>query len=302
MKAIVYKDYGGSEVLRLAEVEEPHAGPGQVRLKVMAVGVNGLDYKIRHGWLQQVFPVTFPVIPGMEAAGVVDEVGEGVTGISVGDEVMGMTTTGCYAQYALAADVALKPAALDWESAAALPAAVQTSHGVLDVLKVTRGETLLIHGAAGVVGSAGVQLAVGLGVTVIGTASEANHDYLRSLGAVPVVYGDGLVERVHAVAPQGIDAVYDAAGYDALAASVLLRGGTTDRVVTIADQRAAELGVEFFMGTPGPFAAELADYARLAADGQLRIRIDRSFPLADAAEAEELSEAGHPRGKLILLP
>jgi NADPH:quinone reductase-like Zn-dependent oxidoreductase len=302
MKAVVYEEYGGSEVLRLADVEEPHAGPGQVRLKVMAVGVNPLDHKIRRGWLQHLHPVTFPVTPGAEAAGIVDEVGEGVTGISVGDEVMGFTETGCYAEYALATDVAPKPAGLDWDSAAALPVAAETSDRVLDLLKVTAGETLLIHGAAGVVGSVGVQLAVLRGATVIGTASETNHEYLRSLGAIPVAYGDGLVDRVRAAASQGVDAVFDAAGHDALEASVELRGGTTDRVITIADMRAAELGVTFAVGTGRVFGSGLADYARLAADGRLRVRIDRSLPLADAAPAQDLSEAGHPRGKVILYP
>ncbi|MCK9902635.1 NADPH:quinone reductase [Parafrankia colletiae] len=302
MKAIVYEEYGGPEVLRLAEVEEPHAAPGQVRLKIVAVGVNPIDYQIRRGWLQQVFPVTFPAVPGTEAAGIVDEVGEGVTDISVGDEVLGFTVTGAYAEYALAVDVAPKPAGLGWESAVALPAAAETSHRVLDTLKVTVGETLLVHGAAGVVGSVGVQLAVARGATVIGTASEGNHDYLRSLGVTPVTYGDGLADRVRAAAPQGIDAVYDAAGYNVLEASIELRGGTTDRIVTIADMRAAELGITLSTGPSLQFQPALADYARLAADGRLRLRIDRSFPLADAAKAQELSEAGHPRGKLVLRP
>ncbi|MCK9930315.1 NADP-dependent oxidoreductase [Frankia sp. Mgl5] len=302
MKAIVYEEYGGPEVLRLAEVEEPHAAPGQVRLKIVAVGVNPIDHKIRRGWLQQVFPVTFPAVPGTEAAGIVDEVGEGVTDISVGDEVLGFTVTGAYAEYALAVDVAPKPAGLGWESAAALPAAAETSHRVLDTLKVTGGETLLVHGAAGVVGSVGVQLAVARGATVIGTASEANHDYLRSLGVTPVAYGDGLADRVRAAAPQGIDAVYDATGYNVLELSIDLRGGTTDRIVTIADMRAAELGITLSTGPSLQFQPTLADYARLAADSRLRVRIDRSFPLADAAKAQELSEAGHPRGKLVLRP
>jgi NADPH:quinone reductase-like Zn-dependent oxidoreductase len=189
-----------------------------------------------------------------------------------------------------------KPARLDWQSAAALPTATETSDRVLDLLTVTDGETLLIHGAAGVVGSVGVQLAVARGATVIGTASEANHDYLRALGAVPVVYGDGLTERVRAAAPQGIDAVFDTAGHSALEASIELRGATTDRIVTIADMRAAELGVTFAAGTARPFGPALADYARRVADGRLRVRIDRSLPLADAARAQDLREAGHARG------
>ena len=192
-----------------------------------------------------------------------------------------------------------KPAGLGWELAAALPVAVETSDRVLDALKVTGGETLLVHGAAGVVGSVGVQLAVTRGATVIGTSSETNHDYLRSLGAVPVTHGDGLLGRVRAAAPQGIDAVYDATGYDVLELSMELRGGTTDRIVTIADMWAAKLGIAFSAGGRRPWP-ELADYARLAASGRLRVRIAQSFPLADARKAHERAAEGHAQGKIVL--
>jgi NADPH:quinone reductase-like Zn-dependent oxidoreductase len=306
VKAVIYEEYGDSEVLRLAEVEDPHAGPGQVRVKNMAVGVNPIDFKIRRGWLQHIFPQTFPAVPGLEVAGIVDEVGEDVTGVSVGDEVLGFTVTGvsgAYAQYALAlaGNVAPKPAGLDWELAAAVPIAIETSDRVLDLLKVTGGETLLLLGASGVVGAVGVQLAVARGVTVIGTGSEANHDYLRSLGAIPVTYGDGLADRVRTAASQGIDAVYDA-GHDDLAVAIELRGGTTDRIVNVTGIRAAELGVTMSNGPRHQFGPALADYARFVADGRLNVRIDRSLPLADAAQAQDRSEAGHPRGKLILRP
>jgi NADPH:quinone reductase-like Zn-dependent oxidoreductase len=136
---------------------------------------------------------------------------------------------------------------------------------------------------------------------VIGTASEANHDYLRSLGAIPVVYGDGLADRVRAAAPRGVDAVYDVAGIDALDVSMELRGGTTNRIVTISDPRAFELGIPF-SGDNRRFGPELTEYARLAADGRLSVRVDRSFPLADAAQAHELSETGRARGKVLLRP
>src|SRR4051812_13906795 len=148
MKAIVYARYGGPEVLRLEEVEEPHAGPGQGRLKVVAAGVNPGDYKIPNGWMPDMGPGAWPAIPGLEAAGVVDEVGPGVTGVAVGDEVMAPTVTGSYAEYALADDFARKPAGLSWEVAAALPVALETADRVLDVLGASAGETLLVHGAA----------------------------------------------------------------------------------------------------------------------------------------------------------
>ncbi|MFF2503991.1 NADP-dependent oxidoreductase [Streptomyces sp. NPDC058067] len=306
MEAIVFEKFGGPEVLHFKDgVEEPHAGHGQVRVKVAAVGVNPIDYKIRNGWMEQVFPTTLPAIPGNEFAGTVDEVGEGVTGLSVGDEVLGWTTTGAYATYALAQAeaVATRPVGLEPTEAAALPIAGETAQRVLDLLGVRTGETLLIHGAAGAVGSMGVQLAVALGATVIGTASPANHAYLRSIGAIPVAYGDGLVERVRAVAPQGVDAVFDAAGRGALADSVELRGGTPDRVVTIADPEAAKYGVTFASGGGDRAKAgeDLAHQASLAADGALHMTISRTFPLRDAAKAQALSEEGHVRGKLVLL-
>jgi NADPH:quinone reductase-like Zn-dependent oxidoreductase len=300
MKAIVYAQYGGPEVLRLEDVEEPHAGPGQVRLKVVAAGVNPVDYKIRNGWMPDMAPASWPAIPGLEAAGVVDEVGPGVTGVAVGDEVMAPTVTGSYAEYALADDFAVKPAGLGWETAAALPVALETADRVLGVLGVTAGETLLVHGAAVAVGAFGVQLAVARGITVIGTASPRNHDYLRSLGAIPVTYGDGLADRVRALAPRGIDAVFDAAGQSALEVSMELRGGT-ERIVTITDVRAFELGI-VFSGSNRRFGAQLADYAQLVADNALGVRVAASFPLADAGQAHELSETGHAGGKVVLVP
>lgn len=296
MKAITYTTFGGPEVLSLTEVDEPHAGPGQVRLKVVAAAVNPLDHKIRNGWMPQMAP-PFPVTPGAEAAGIVDEVGEGVTGVEVGDQVLGWTDTGAYAEYALATEFALKPADLDWDTAAALPVAVETSVRVLDLLEVGEGDTLLVHGAAGVVG---VQLAVARGATVVGTASPGNHDYLRSLGAVPVAYGEGLADRVRAAAPQGVDAVYDAAGQGDLPVSIELAGGT-GRVVTIADPAAAGLGVTF-SGDRTPFGSRLGEYARLVVEGKLVVRVAQSLPLADAAKAQDLVATGHVAGKVVLRP
>ncbi|MFD4641806.1 NADP-dependent oxidoreductase [Lentzea sp. NPDC058436] len=299
MKAITYSEFGGPEVLGLTEVEEPHAGPGQVRLKVVAAAVNPLDHKIRNGWMPPMTP-PFPITPGLEVAGIVDEVGEDVTGVAVGDAVLGWPVTGGYAEYALSTDFALKPADLEWDTAAALPTAVETSVRVLDLLEVGEGDTLLIHGAAGVVGAVGVQLAVARGATVIGTASPANHEYLRSLGAVPVAYGEGLGDRVRAAAPQGVTAVYDAAGQGDLPLSIDLVG-STGRIVTIADPSAADLGVTF-SGGGAPFGSRLAEYAQQVVDGKLTVRVTQSLPLADAAKAQELVETGHAAGKVVLRP
>ncbi|MET7618428.1 NADP-dependent oxidoreductase [Streptomyces sp. NPDC005408] len=302
MEAIVFEEFGGPEVLRLVQADVPRPGPGQVRVRIKAAGVNPLDYKIRYGWMEQQYPTTFPRTPGLEFAGVVDEVGEGVTGAQAGDEIVGWTTTGAYAEYALAESFVPKPAGLDWAEAAALPVATETAQRVLDLLGVHSGETLLLHGATGSVGSAAVQIAVAAGVTVIGTASPSGHDYLRELGATPVAYGEGLVERVRTAAPQGVDAVFDAAGKDALPASVELRGGTTDRIITIADPGAAAHGVRFSAGGTERPETALAGHVRLAADGRIRIPVVEAFPLGEAAKAHALSETGHVRGKLVIIP
>ncbi|MFJ1750979.1 NADP-dependent oxidoreductase [Streptomyces sp. NPDC088116] len=303
MQAIVFEEFGGPDVLHVKEVEEPHPGPGQIRVAVRAAGVNPLDYKIRRGWMEQAFATPLPAIPGLEFAGVVDERGEGVTEVAVGDEVLGWTATGAYAPYALAETLVPKPAALGWDEAAAIPVAGETARRVLDELAVRDGETLLVHGAAGSVGSMAVQLAVARGTTVIGTAAPANHEYVRSLGAIPVAYGDGLVGRVRAAAPQGVDAVFDVAGKGALPDSIELRGGTTDRIITIADPDAGKYGVPYSSGTSlEKKRAGLAENVRLAAEGALRLNIARVFPLADAAEAHAISEGGHAGGKLVITP
>ncbi|WP_030796045.1 NADP-dependent oxidoreductase [Streptomyces sp. NRRL S-337] len=302
MKAIIYHSFGGPEVLTFGETEKPEPGPGQVRVKVVTVGVNPLDYKRRYGWVEQYYPTTFPAVPGLEFAGIVDALGPGDHEVSVGDEVFGWTSTGAYAEYALAGDIVPKPAELPFLAAAALPVAGETAQRVLDQLGLAEDETLLLHGAAGAVGQVAVQLAVALGATVVGTASPANHDFLRSLGAIPVAYGEGLADRVRAAAPQGVDAVFDAAGQDVLPLSIDLRGGTTDRIVTIADPNAAEHGVPFSAGgTPSEqVRAGLVRHAQLAVEGRLSVPVVETFPLAEAVKAQELSEAGHVRGKLVI--
>jgi NADPH:quinone reductase-like Zn-dependent oxidoreductase len=303
MQAVVFTEFGGPEVLRTEEVAEPHAGPGQVRVRVRAAGVNPIDVKIRRGWTQGFIDVTFPATPGMEVAGVVDEVGEG-SEFAVGDEVVGWSTTGSYAEHALVGNVVRKPSGVSWEQAVGLPVAGETAQRVLDELQLKDGETLLLHGAAGAVGSIAAQLAKATGATVIGTASPANHDFLRSLGVIPVAYGEGLVDRVREAAPQGIDAVFDTAGQGGLKESIELRG-TTDRIVTIADFGAAELGVAASMGStasPEEIATGLTNQLQAAAAGNLTVRIAQTFTLAEAPKAQDLSESGHAHGKVVVLP
>ncbi|MFI1658750.1 NADP-dependent oxidoreductase [Streptomyces sp. NPDC020472] len=308
MEAIVYEEFGGPEVLRHETgVAEPEPGPGEVRVKVAAVGVNPVDWKRRYGWVEAFYPTTFPAVPGLEFAGTVDALGEGVTDLAVGDEVLGWTKTGAYAEYAIAGTVAPKPAGLSWEAAASLPVAGETAQRVLDLLRVREGETLFLHGAAGVVGSVAVQLAVAAGITVIGSASESNHAYLRELGAIPVAYGDGLADRVRAAAPEGVDAVFDAAGHGVLPVAVELLGGgeaAKERIVTIAATDAEEHGIVFsgVTGDPDDVRRGLTAQARLAAEGALTVRLAETLPLKEAARAQESSESGHVRGKIVLIP
>ncbi|MGW3228263.1 NADP-dependent oxidoreductase [Kitasatospora sp. NPDC001095] len=305
-KAIAFSEFGGVDVLRPIDIELPAPGPGQVRVAVRAVGVNPVDRRLRTGELAGLFPVVFPYVPGVEVSGTVEAVGAEVSGFEPGDEVFGSTMGGAYAEHALldAAALAHKPAGLSWEEAAALPAAAETSERVLDVLGVRPGETLLVHGAAGGVGTVLLQFARARGITVIGTASEANHDHLRELGAIPVAYGEGLAERVRAVAPGGVDRALDAAGRGGVLPLSVELTGSADRVLTIADMEGGqEHGVRFNGGVEGveshhqrAFAAAVA----LHEAGTLRLPLHRVFPLAEAAQAHRVSAAGHLRGKIVL--
>ncbi|WP_370971417.1 NADP-dependent oxidoreductase [Amycolatopsis sp. cg9] len=297
MRAITFSAYGGPDVLQLSEVPVPEPGPGQVRLAVRAAGVNPIDWKIRSGFMQQNFQVSFPHTPGLEVAGVVDAVGAGAD-FAVGDEVFGWSETGAYAEYALAKTLAPKPASLSWADAAALPVAGETALRVLGLLGVREGETLLLHGASGTVGRFAAQVAVAQGVTVIGTGGSRSLDDLKSLGVIPVLYGDGWEERVREAASGSVDAVFDAAGHGVLPGSVELRG-TKERVITIADAAAFELGITFSSG--GEQTREvLTGIAGWVTDRGVGLAHGTSYPLADAAAAQTESEGGHPGGKLTI--
>ena len=298
MKAVQYSEFGGPEVLELVELPDPHPGPGQIRVAVRAVGINPVDWKMRRGMLGGDLPQT----TGREVAGVVDELGEGVSDAAPGDEVFGFAIGGGAAELALLANYAPIPPSLDFTAAAGLPIAVETSVRALDLLGVGDGSTVLINGAAGGVGSAAVQIAKVRGARVIGTASPNNHDYLRSLGAEPTTYGEGLVERVRAIAPDGIDAAFDVAGGGALPALVEL-AGAPEHVLTIADFAGApETGVRV-TGGPGTKRAvhALTDIAELIESGRFSLPVAQTFPLDQIAEAHRISEGGHVRGKLVLL-
>lgn len=302
-RAVEFSEYGGPEVLRVVDRELPLPGPGQVLVEVRAAGVNPLDWQLRSGAVAAMMPVEFPSVPGGDVAGVVAAVGADVTGLAAGDEVFGSIGSGGYAEFALApaAQLARKPGGLSWEVAAGLPVAVNTAYQVLADLGVKSGETLVVDGAAGGVGSVAVQIARHLGATVIGTAGEHNHAYLRSLGAEPVTYGEGFAERVRAVAATGVDAAFDAAGKGSLPALVELTGDP-ERVVTIADHRAAEHGVRFVFAGPDTVRERLEQAAALAASGELGLSVARTYPLSRAADAHRESAGGHVRGKLIIVP
>ncbi|MEV0698897.1 NADP-dependent oxidoreductase [Saccharopolyspora sp. NPDC050389] len=298
MRAIEFATYGGPDVLELREVPVPEPGPGQARVAVRAAGVNPLDWKLRSGAMSDVAPLAFPHRPGLEFAGVVDAVGDGAP-VEVGDEVLGWSETGSYAEYALSSVLTRKPESLTWRDAAALPVAGEAALRGLRLLEVGAGDVLLIHGASGAVGALATQLAVARGATVIGTCGDSGTEFVRSLGATPVRYGDGLVERVREISP-GVDAVLDAAGHGALPDSVELRGGT-DRIVTLADPAAFGMGITFSGGEPGDQnSAVLRELVDQVASGRLRIRHARSYPLAEAARAHDDSATGHSGGKLTL--
>ena len=265
---------------------------------VRAAGINASDWKKRRGLMDAGLPQTM----GHEAAGVVDELGEGVEDVALGDRVFGFSTEGAaQAELAVLSSYARIPSSLDFPGAAALPAAVETATRVLDQLGVGNRTSLLISGASGSVGSAAVQLAVVRGARVIGTASPANHDYLRSLGAEPVAYGEGLVERVHALAPDGVDRALDVAGSGVLPELIELAGGS-ERVVTIADFAGAQqYDVRFSRGDSGRALHALAEIGELIESGRFSLPVAQTFPLAEIAEAHRVGEDGHVRGKLVLL-
>lgn len=301
MRAIVFSEPGPPDVLHLAVVDDPEVGPGQVRVRVRAAGVQPADLAVREGWAPPGTALRLPQTPGNEFAGVVDRLGEGMRAFTLGEEVLGFTTLGSYAELVTVdpGQLVAKPSGMPWETAGALSASGQTAHTAIEDLGIGPGDTILVHAAGGGVGSMAVQLARHRGAAVIGTGSEPSHDHLRSLGAVPVTYGDGLAGRVRALAPQGVDAALDAAGGDALSVSVELvddRG----RIGTLVDfEAAARFGVRALRSRRS--AARLAELVQLHSEGVLRVPIWRTFPLADAAAAHREVETRHTRGKVVLL-
>ncbi|MEY9931438.1 NADPH:quinone reductase-like Zn-dependent oxidoreductase [Catenulispora sp. GP43] len=306
MQAATYAEYSADNShLTIGEVPDPKVGPGQVLIEVRAAGVNPVDWKVMAGGLDAMMDTVFPAIPGWDVAGVVRGAGPDTPEFAAGDEVMAYARkdavqAGTFAQLVSvsARDVARKPAALDWPQAGGLPLAGLTALRSSDALRIGSRDSLLVHAAAGGVGSMAVQIARARGARVIGTASERNHDYLRSLGAEPVAYGEGLVERVRALEPEGVTTVLDCVGGQLeTTLAVLAEGG---RHVSIADPAVTRHGGRWIWVRPD--GAGLAELGYLADRGLLKVEVAQTFPLSEVGAAFDLSRTGGVRGKLVIVP
>ena len=303
MKAVVYRRYGGPEVLEYTDVPNPKLSHNSVLVRVRAAALNPADHLLQAGLGDSHTDAWFPVIPGWDVAGVVEQLGAGVTEFAPGDEVIGYIRQevlhhGAYAELVSAPVEALarKPRTASWSEAAGLPLSGLTAYrAIVQTLEVAPGETVLIHGAAGGVGAVAAQLALARQARVIGVASARHHPFLRSIGVLPVAQGDGLAGRIRALAADGIDAVLDCVGKGCLHATTEL-GSSRARSCSIAD------------GGPGittVFArldsAVLARLVEMVDAGGLRVPIAATYPLAQAAAAQTALKQPHPPGKIVLV-
>jgi NADPH:quinone reductase-like Zn-dependent oxidoreductase len=304
-QAVRFDEYGGIDVLQVVEVDRPVAGPGQVLLRVKAAGINPGEAAIRRGAFAERWPSTFPSGQGSDLAGVIEEVGEGVSDFAVGDGVIGFThNRASQAELVVveAGDLARRPADVPWDVAGALFVAGTTAYAAVRAVALNEGDTVVVSGAAGGVGSLVVQLARHAGATVVGLASEANHEWLSGHGVIPVAYGDGVAERVRAAAPGRINAFVDTYG-DGYVELALALGVETDRINTIIDFPAVEkYGVKAEGNMAGASAEVLTELAGLIADGRLEVPIADVYPLAEVREAYRVLERRHTRGKIVLRP
>jgi NADPH:quinone reductase-like Zn-dependent oxidoreductase len=313
MRAVGIREFGGRDKLELMDVEEPKVGADRVLIRIEAAAVNPVDWKIREGRMDAAWRHVFPVVMGWDAAGVVERAGGAVTSFAPGDEVFAycrksFITEGTYTEYVAVSEraAALKPKSLDFFQAAAVPLAGLTAHQMLvDAADVQRDETVLVHAAAGGVGSFAVQIAAERGARVIGTASGANHDYVRSLGATEAIdySATDVFAAVRQLAPDGVDIALDLVGDDTADRSVdVVRDG--GRVVSIlkplTDPHFRQRGIKALYVFVRPRGDELAELARLADGGKLKVHLHAVLPLERAAEAHELQESGHVRGKIAL--
>ncbi|WP_029288589.1 NADP-dependent oxidoreductase [Cellulomonas sp. HZM] len=305
MRAITYSRFGGADVLELTDQPVPKVGPDSVLVRVRASSVNPVDWKVRAGYLDGLMDTQFPVVPGWDVAGVVERVGLDTPELAAGDEVYGYVRKdwmhgGTLAEYVAAPvrTLAHKPASLSFEEAAAVPLAGLTAFQTIERAGITSGQTVLVHAAAGGVGQFAVQIAVARGARVIGTASPTNHAHLASLGAEPVEYGDGLVDRVRALAPDGIDVVLDYGAQDLVETTraLLTDGGTVASIVDAAARD--ELGGHYVWVRPS--SSDLDALTGLIEAGKVKVDVAQVFELEDAAAAHEASQGGHVRGKVVV--
>ncbi|MEN3317216.1 MAG: hypothetical protein V7643_617 [Mycobacterium sp.] len=306
-RAVQFDSYGGVDVLEVRDVPRPVPGAGEVLVEVKAAGINISEAAIRAGAVRDMFPATFPSGQGSDLAGVVAELGSGVNGFAVGDEVIGFSNLrSSHAEYVAvpATQLTPKPAAVPWEVAGSLFVAGATAYGAIRAVSLAPGETVAIAGAAGGVGSIAVQLARRAGATVLGIAGPSNDAWLTDHGAVPVNYGDDLARRLRAAAPSGrIDALLDFFGGGYVAMAVEDLRVPRERVDTIADFDAVKrFGVLSAGGADAATAAVVAELADLVAQGQLDVPIAGVFPLDDVRNAYRQLEKRHSRGKLVLRP
>ncbi len=300
MQSLQFTSYGGPEVLTWGDAPVPQAESNEIRIQVRAASVNPIDWKMMSGAMAGGEPLSGASYLGYDAAGLVDQVGAGVTDVAVGDEVMGRGRN-TQAQYAVLDAWTTKPPSVDWAVAAAAGVAGETSERGLRLLDVKRGDTVFIDGGAGGVGAVAVQMAVARGARVIASSSERNLDYLRSLGATPVLYGDGVADRVREAAGGHVDAVFDVAGKTPVD-DLLTLVSEPAQVLSIANFDAGQAGAQVTGGGADSRPKEaLAEVAELLADNTLTIEV-RTFPFDRAAEAYAISQGGHVRGKLVLVP
>ncbi|WP_299038632.1 NADP-dependent oxidoreductase [uncultured Pseudokineococcus sp.] len=298
-----YDAYGDLEVLHLSDLPDPKLAPSAVLVEVRSASVNPVDWKLMGGGLDGLMDVVFPVVPGWDAAGVVVATGPDVPELAVGDEVLtyarkDLVQGGTYAEKLAvpAVSVARKPAAMSWDEAGGLPLAGLTALRMVELLEVGSDDVVLVHGASGGVGHLAVQIAAALGARVVGTASERNHDFLRDLGAEPVVYGEGLEDRVRALAPEGATVVLDTVG--GVLEQTLAVLAEDGRHASITDPTVEEHGGRWVWVRPD--AAALGRLTAVVERGQLRVEVQQSFPLEQTADAVRLSQGGHVRGKVAL--
>jgi NADPH:quinone reductase-like Zn-dependent oxidoreductase len=303
-KAVRFGNYGGIDVLKIEDVPRPVPAEGQVLVQVKAAGINPGEAKIREGLLHARWPATFPSGQGSDLAGIVAQTGPGVTAFSAGDEVLGWTDNrASQAEYVLteAGDLTAKPAGVPWEVAGGLFVAGATAYAAVRAVALSPGDTVVVAGAAGGVGSIAVQLARRSGATVIGLASGPHHAWLTAHGVIPVSYGEGVADRIREAASQ-IDAFIDTVGGDYARLAVEDLGVAPSRVDTIADFEAVEkYGIKAEGNAYGASAAVLAELAGLIAAGDLEVPVAATFPLAEVQDAYRRLEEGHLLGKIVLL-